>query len=119
MDPRIRETADALNMTIKHLREVTNNSRVNHVQESSYAAEVGALRQRVEQMDGSEKAIFPLELLPPLRADHFTGRDKDLEKIHAWLGVKENPPIRTYTIYGRRGIGKTQVSWLFHGRGND
>lgn len=105
MEPRRAETYESMVATVRHLRDVTNNNRAS---ETRYAAE--GLRLRTEQMDGGESAIFPLETLPPLRADHFTGREKDLENIHEWLGLQESPAIRTYTIYGRRGIGKTQVS---------
>ena len=107
MEPRRAETYESLANTIRHLREVTTNKRINHSQEPRYAAD--GLRLRTVQMDGAEKAIFPLDTLPPLRADNFIGREKDLEKIHDWLGLQENPSVRTYTIYGRRGIGKTQV----------
>ena len=109
MEPKIKESSKSLTQTIKHLREVSNNSKLNHVSENRHAAEVGGLRQRTEEKDGSEKAIFPVSVLPPLRMDHFTGREKDLQSIHQYLGLEETPALRTYTIYGRRGIGKTQV----------
>jgi Cdc6-like AAA superfamily ATPase len=108
MEPRRAETYESLAKTIRHLRDVTTNNRINHSQDARYGSD--GLRLRKEQMDGGEKAIFPLDTLPPLRADHFIGREKDLDNIHEWLGQQETPAIRTYTIYGRRGIGKTQVS---------
>ncbi|KAJ9617240.1 hypothetical protein H2200_000961 [Cladophialophora chaetospira] len=108
METRRADTYESMASTIRHLRDVTTNNRVNQSQEPRYAAE--GLRTRTEQLDGDEKAVFPLDTLPPLRADHFTGRDKDLENIHEWLGLQETPAIRTYTIYGRRGIGKTQIA---------
>ena len=107
MEPKRAETAESMINTIRHLRDVTANNRVNQSAEPRFAAD--GLRLRTEQMDGGEKAIFPLDTLPPLRADHFIGRQEDLDNIHDWLGLQENPAIRTYTIYGRRGIGKTQV----------
>ena len=110
METRRAETYESMANTIRHLRDVTTNNRVNQSQEPRYAAD--GLRLRTEQLDDGEKAVFPLDTLPPLRADHFTGRAKDLESIHEWLGLQETPSIRTYTIYGRRGIGKTQVSPL-------
>jgi len=61
-------------------------------------------------MDGKEKPIFPADNLPNnLRTEHFTGREKNIEKIHDCLGV-DSPTLRKFNIYGRRGIGKTQVS---------
>ena len=107
MEPKRAETHESILKTIRHLRDVTTNNRVNQAAEPRYAAD--GLLLRTEQMDDGEKAIFPLDTLPPLRADQFIGREKDLEYIHDWLALQENPPVRTYTIYGRRGIGKTQV----------
>ncbi|EXJ60696.1 hypothetical protein A1O7_04849 [Cladophialophora yegresii CBS 114405] len=108
MEPRRVETYESLAKTIRHLRDVTTNNRINHSQDTRIGAD--GLRLRQEQMDAGEKAIFPLTILPNLRADHFIGRERDLENIHEWLGLQETPAIRTYTIYGRRGIGKTQIA---------
>jgi hypothetical protein len=108
MEPKRAESHESLTDTIRHLRDVTTNSRINNTEITRYGAD--PLRLRTEQMDGAEKAIFPLVVLPSLQADNFTGRQKDLDSIHEWLGLQQKPLIRTYTIYGRRGIGKTQAS---------
>ena len=39
-----------------------------------------------------------------------SGREKEIDKIHDWLGQTEASRVRSYLIYGRRGIGKTQIA---------
>jgi len=36
-----------------------------------------------------------------------------LEKIHEYLSPKDDQSLRTYTIYGRRGVGKTEIALQF------
>lgn len=58
-----------------------------------------------------EHATFPLQMLQGQKNDKFYGREEELKKLNDaldWRG--SNPALRTYTIYGRRGVGKTQIA---------
>lgn len=61
-------------------------------------------------MDGSEKAIFPVDNLPPIEIRNFCGRAQDIDGLHKELSKPDDHTIRKYHIYGRRGIGKTAIS---------
>ena len=37
----------------------------------------------------------------------------ELEKIEKYLSPKDDQSLRTYTIYGRRGVGKTEIALQF------
>ena len=108
MEAKIREYLDSMDGTIRHLKSIGTTSRANRDQESRFV-DLG-LRDRGEEKDGAEKAIFPVESLPAHRAEHFTGRDKEIETIFGHLGSAETSRLRTFLIYGRRGIGKTQIA---------
>jgi hypothetical protein len=120
MEHKIKESFESLTKTIRYLREICNNRFCNsrlfdHVSHNQHAEDIAEPRHpaETEPTDCSEKAIFPISMLPPLQTDRFTGREKELDNVHAWLGqdraTNELPALRNYTIYGRRGIGKTQV----------
>ena len=40
----------------------------------------------------------------------FYGRKDELDRINQYLDFKGNSSLRTYTIYGRRGVGKTEIT---------
>ena len=43
--------------------------------------------------------------------DRFYGRQEELNKLNKYLDWKgTTPKLRTYTIYGRRGVGKTEIA---------
>jgi len=103
MEPKLKEYTTSMHKSITHLRAISNTSRINNT-------EVGAIRDRKTPLDAGEKAIFPVENLPPFRTEQFIGRVSNLHKIHEWLGPDKITKLRTYLIYGRRGIGKTQIA---------
>jgi predicted AAA+ superfamily ATPase len=51
-------------------------------------------------------------MLPYRQNRRFYGRKAELDKINQALDRKnpDNAPLRTYTIYGRRGVGKTELA---------
>ena len=108
MEPKIKDYLDSMENTIKHLKSMGNTSKVNQIQASNYV-ELG-LRDRDVEKDGAEKAIFPVGNLPPFRTEFFTGRSQEIENIHERLGSPDASRLQTYLIYGRRGIGKTQIA---------
>ena len=62
---------------------------------------------QVARMDDSD--VFPCVWLPSKRNEKFYGREDQLREIDSYLdpGSKR---LRTYMIYGRRGVGKTNIA---------
>jgi hypothetical protein len=64
--------------------------------------------------ENEEPGTFPNRILPTSRQNpKFYGREEELEKIHDYLRPKGDQSLRTYTIYGRRGVGKTEIALQF------
>ncbi|KAH8752637.1 P-loop containing nucleoside triphosphate hydrolase protein [Hyaloscypha finlandica] len=63
--------------------------------------------------DNEEPGTFPIKLLPFSPNHNFYGRRAELEKIYDHLKPTGDESFRIYTIYGRRGIGKTEVALQF------
>lgn len=59
------------------------------------------------RMDDSD--VFPCVFLPSQRNEKFYGREEQLEEIDSYLNPRVRQ-LRTYTIYGRRGVGKTNIA---------
>jgi NB-ARC domain len=61
-----------------------------------------------------EPGIFPNKILPSrAKNDKFYGRRDELDRIAKYLHPKGDQSFRTYTIYGRRGVGKTEIALQF------
>jgi hypothetical protein len=57
-----------------------------------------------------EHATFPIMMLPRSQNENFYGRQEELDRINQYLDYRGNANLRTYTIYGRRGVGKTDIA---------
>jgi hypothetical protein len=66
----------------------------------------------------NEYTAFPVQRLPDIWAQFFYGREAQIDKINEYLGRPELERLRTYLIYGRRGIGKTQIALEYARRYN-
>jgi NB-ARC domain len=108
MEPKIKDYLESMEGTIKHLKSMGTTSKINQAQASNYV-ELG-LRDRDVEKDGAEKALFPVQCLPAFHTKYFTGRDKEIDSIHERLASTEVNRLQSYLIYGRRGIGKTQIA---------
>ena len=108
-DGKVRENIDIIKKTREHLREVDKNSAIEKMTSKQYITEL-SIRDRTLPTDGSEKAIFPVSVLPGIKVENFTGRLDDIERLHKWLGSPDPSTIRKYHIYGRRGIGESHPS---------
>jgi hypothetical protein len=108
MEPKIKEYLESMESTIRHLKSMGTMSKINQVQASNYV-ELG-LRDRDAERDGAEKALFPVQCLPAFHTKFFTGRNKEIDSIHGRLASTEVHKLQSYLIYGRRGIGKTQIA---------
>jgi hypothetical protein len=96
-----------LDGTVKHLNDITNLSSANRerLQRNLVVRHAAAL-------EPEEPATFPIKMLPYRQNPRFFGREAELDKINRALDWNNpnNPLLRTYTIYGRRGVGKTELA---------
>lgn len=111
MDERILSSIESIGNTIKHIQLTSMNSKVNH----DYAArprspQAFASRSRQSDVDYAQ---FPLQVLPETRIQTFYGREAQIDEIDAYLGNQQPGRLRTFTICGHRGIGKTQIALEF------
>ena len=61
----------------------------------------------------TEHSQFPCVFLPYSRYGNFWGREEILQKIDRhldWKSTRLPDALRTFTIYGRRGVGKTWIA---------
>jgi len=106
INAQLQQHFAALDSTVKHLNDITNYSKVN--QENT----VKNLALRYGPVPESEEhTSFPCIKVPFLQNDKFFGRKSEMKKIVDHLTPdKEISELRTYTIYGRRGVGKTEIA---------
>jgi hypothetical protein len=107
-DAKITTHIAALDGTVKHMSDITNLSSANRARfQKTLTARHAALPEP------DDPASFPIAMLPSRQKNpKFFGRKAELEKINQALDWRnpENNPLRTYTIYGRRGVGKTELA---------
>jgi hypothetical protein len=61
-----------------------------------------------------ERCVFPNRILPSREGNSiFCHRKAELDRIANYLSPKDEKSFRSYTIYGRRGIGKTEIALHF------
>jgi hypothetical protein len=93
---------------VKHVNDVTSYSKVNQDRQIKNMSLRHALVPESE-----EPGAFPNIVLPFSQNPRFYGRAAELEKIEKYLSPKDDQSLRTYTIYGRRGVGKTEIALQF------
>jgi hypothetical protein len=93
---------------VKHVNDVISYSRVNQERRIKNISLRHALVPEAE-----EPGVFPNIILPFSQNPRFYGREAELEKIEKYLSPKDDQSLRTYTIYGRRGVGKTEIALQF------
>ena len=93
--------------TVKHLNDITNFSTANR----DRAQRIVQNRHAVNP-EAAESGAFPMDMLPHPQNMKFFGRKDELNKIDQCLRPDPDHPakLRTYTIYGRRGVGKTELA---------
>ncbi|KAG4441573.1 hypothetical protein IFR05_002958 [Cadophora sp. M221] len=112
MRANIDQQLASLDYTVKHVSEISNFSKVNRDRQ------VKSLSSRHAALpDSEEPGVFPNRILPFQRNRTFYGRKEELDKILKYLKPKDQDDgvatFRTYTIYGRRGVGKTEIALQF------
>jgi hypothetical protein len=105
LEDRILGRQKELDELIKHLTEIASYSQATLQQQ------IDNLRFRHTLMpEPEEKATFPLKMLPFTNNQNFFGRRDVLAKMDKYLKWEGNEPLRTFSIYGRRGVGKTEIA---------
>lgn len=97
-----------LDFTVRHLNDITQFSTVNRENNIKNMSLKHALLTENE-----EHGIFPSKLLPFAQNPKFYGRKEEMDRLLKHLKVKREDSYRTYTIYGRRGVGKTELALQF------
>ena len=102
---KVNEATDKMNTTVEHLRELADTTQLTEERQSRYIEykAMGAAR-----MD--DAAIYPCINLPHRRNPRFYGREKELKAIDDYLNPRIAKNLRTFTIYCRRGVGKTNIA---------
>lgn len=90
---------------VKHLNDINSYSQANQERQVKNLS-----LRHAPIVVPEEPATFPIQMLPRNQNPNFYGRQEELEKIHQYLDPITNPNLRTYSIYGRRGVGKTDLA---------
>ena len=105
---RIEPAIEAMGDYVTQIHSIAAFSTLRKDRQTNYVA---AKIEGTLQMQ--EFSHFPCISVPLLRNEKFYGREQVLQKIGVHLDPKLNPDqvtTRTFTIYGRRGIGKTHIA---------
>jgi hypothetical protein len=99
---------DEIDKVVSHMRQTTQYSRVSQLEQASLQSRGRiAFRNRRNQNDYCE---FPMDNLPKILTENFFGRQAQLDQVEKHLGDQKLEILRVYTIFGRRGVGKTQIA---------
>ena len=105
---KIEPAIEAMGDCVTQIHSIAAFSTLRKDRQTSYVA------QKLEgTLNMQEYSQFPCISVPLLRNKKFYGREQILQRIGNHLDWKSNPSqktTRTYTIYGRRGIGKTHIA---------
>ena len=88
----------------KHLNDINTYSTVN----LERLTKTLNLRHGPSQYP-EEHVTFPIYMIPRAKNENFFGRTQELKNVDSFLGPMATY-FRTYTIYGRRGVGKTDIA---------
>jgi hypothetical protein len=108
MNENIESQLSSMDLTIKHVYDITIHSKVNLDRQVKNFSQRHALI-----IEPEEPGTFPNMILPFQQNTNFYGRTEELDKIYQYLSPKADRAYHTYTIYGRRGVGKTEIALQF------
>ena len=102
---RIIEYLEEMETSTKHLNDMMSLSKAK----SDVHTRAIAIRRDTIILP-REFCAFPVNTLLRNRNADFFGRSTELERIGNYLDPRSNTTLRTYTIFGRRGVGKTDIA---------
>lgn len=97
-----------MEQTRKHVNDITSLSAVNQDRKIKSMS-----LRHAPWPENEEYGAFPNLILPFRKNPKFYGRKEELDRIQKYLSPKGDQSYRTYTIYGRRGVGKTEIALQF------
>ena len=97
-----------IDKVVTHMRQTSQYSKTNQLAQARLQVS-GRLAFR-DQKNPNDFCEFPVDNLPKILTKRFFGRQAQLDQIEKYLGAQEVEALRVYTIFGRRGIGKTQIA---------
>ncbi|KAH6690764.1 P-loop containing nucleoside triphosphate hydrolase protein [Leptodontidium sp. MPI-SDFR-AT-0119] len=108
LESRINDYLSDMDTTVKHLIDLTSYPK------PILSARIGSPPLLSSPVVLSrEFCAFPVDTLVRKRNDEFFGRVGELERINVYLDPRNNTALRTYTLFGRRGVGKTDIALEF------
>ncbi|RDW59780.1 hypothetical protein BP6252_12867 [Coleophoma cylindrospora] len=115
VEDTIAEYLSEIEWAVKHVNEIINYSKANREKQASTLAMRHGL-----VFEPEEPGTFPIFMsskkYPNGRNDEFYGRQEELDRINRYLDYNGSTELRTYTIYGRRGVGKTDLAMEYAAR---
>jgi hypothetical protein len=108
MTEKVKANISEIDDVVEHFRRMRDGSvQTQGVQATPLATHGIAFRER---KDPNDFTAFPVDNVPDQLRKKFYGRDASLRRIDACLGDRKVQAVRNYLIYGRRGVGKTQIA---------
>lgn len=109
---QMRESVDGyiaeIDKVVTHMRQTTQYSRASQLAQASLQVS-GRLTFR-KHRNPNDFCEFPVDNLPKILTTNFFGRQAQIDQIEKHLGDQKVENLRVYTIFGRRGVGKTQIA---------
>lgn len=99
---------DEIDKVVTHMRQTTQFSKASQLAQANLEIQ-GRLAFR-ERKNPNDFCAFPVGNLPNILTTNFFGRQAQIDQIEKHLGAQHESRLRVYTIFGRRGIGKTQIA---------
>jgi hypothetical protein len=104
VEKKINENLNLMDASTKHLNDINSYSKVNLERQTK------TLNLRHGPIQHPEEHVtFPIDMIPRAKNENFFGRVDEMKNMDEFLGHKATN-LRTYTIYGRRGVGKTDIA---------
>lgn len=105
--PQIREfvkqNIDQIDEVVYHYRQIAQHTREQQNLDLQRSFRVTAFGSKAQ--NPYDRAAFPVDNLPAIRTRNFFGREMVMERIDHHLGNQREARLRTYLIYGLRGVG--------------
>jgi predicted ATP-dependent serine protease len=104
VEKSINDNLTLMDASTKHLNDINSYSKVNLERQTK------TLNLRHGPIQHPEEHVtFPIAMIPRAKNENFFGRVDEMKNMNEFLGHKATN-LRTYTIYGRRGVGKTDIA---------
>jgi hypothetical protein len=109
LEKRISDNLNDIRLTAKHLHDISvySGDKIDERQTKTLNLRHGPVQHP------EEFVTFPISMIPRNKNERFFGRTEELKRIlhniNDFLGHKATN-LQIYTIYGPRGIGKTDIA---------